>query len=235
MTDQSSNTSSSKKSSTVDTYVVPFGHEDDGQDGADEYHLSQLRNLFVDGMRINNAPEDYIEYSLQSDLNDKDSMRKTYRSGRGSFIMLCEDEEDDDIKEEAAPSNNARKGNNGSQRRRTSVKGMVGLEDISPQTGSGKEGETRNLLELRRMSIHSSCRRSGYGAKLIQECISHAKEKKFDGIKLYTGGWMEAAIQFYKKMGFEDMGRLDYTNTDGSKVTIAHLEMIFDQEATASS
>ena len=121
--------------------------------------------------------------------------------------------------------------NDSSNSGRKSIKGMVGLRDVSPTTGCGIDSngttEQKNLCELRRMSIHSSCRRSGYGAMLVEACISHARRKGFDGIKLYTGGWMEAAIRFYVKMGFEDRCRLDYVNGDGSTVTIAHLEMSF--------
>eukprot|EP00571_Detonula_confervacea_P008564 CAMPEP_0172315096 /NCGR_PEP_ID=MMETSP1058-20130122/24099_1 /TAXON_ID=83371 /ORGANISM="Detonula confervacea, Strain CCMP 353" /LENGTH=223 /DNA_ID=CAMNT_0013029099 /DNA_START=246 /DNA_END=917 /DNA_ORIENTATION=- len=189
--------------------------------------LSQIRNLFIDGMRINDAPEDYIEKSLQSDLNDASSMRDTYFSGKGTFLMLAEDEDDDD--EEISSVCDS-----GKRRRRKSLKGIVGLADVSSGADSNgtspKKDGGKRLCELRRMSIHSSRRRSGYGAKLVKACISHAKENKFDGIKLYTGAWMEAAINFYTKMGFEDMGRMEYKHDDGSTTTIAHLEMIFDDK-----
>jgi len=121
--------------------------------------------------------------------------------------------------------------------------GIVGLQDMSLGTGTGtdknitsskyaknEEGVGKsnrpNMFELRRMSIHSSCRRQGYGAVLVRACISHAKQNKFDGIKLYTGSWMDAAINFYTKMGFEDRGRVEYKH-DGGVVLIAHLEMMF--------
>ena len=207
--------------------IVSFQNSDDGDA---EYDLSQIRSLFVNGMQINNTPEDYIQRSLQSDLNDISSMSSTYFSGRGTFIMLVEDE------------NNGSSGKSGDTSKRRNIKGIVGLQDVSSTTGTSGNGTTStpednengeplsekpNLCELRRMSIHSSCRRLGYGAKLVQECISHAKRSKFDGIKLYTGAWIEASIKFYIKMGFEDRGRLEYQNGDGSSTTIAHLELIF--------
>lgn len=144
--------------------------------------------------------------------------------GRGSFLMLVEDDVEDDG--DQTQSTDVDMNSSDSKAKGSKVKCIIGLEDISPTTGNGKGGETRNLCELRRMAIHSSCRRSGY-TKLLQECISHAKEKKFDGIKLHTGGRMETTIQFYTSMGFEDMGRLEYTDGNGNTRTIAHLEMIF--------
>lgn len=207
--------------------IVSFQNENNGDA---EHDLSQIRSLFVDGMKINNAPKDYIQRSLQLDLNDTSSMSSTYFSGRGTILMLVEDEDNDAI---PLSSNRGSNGNGGDTCKRRNIKGIVGLQDVSSTTGTdnNKNGERLserpNLCELRRMSIHSSCRRLGYGAKLVQECIHHAKGSNFDGIKLYTGGWMEAAIKFYIKMGFEDRGRLEYKNGDGSVTTIAHLELIF--------
>lgn len=213
--------------------IIPFDHDSDGGGGDAEHQLAQIRNLFIDGMKINNAPDHYIQGSLKSDLNDTGTMRKTYLSGRGTFLMLVEDDGD----EAESPASDS--GSNASQGTEKKVRGMVGLQDISSTTGTGsnstskhtdndkRSGEAPNLCELRRMSVHSSRRRNGYGAKLVQACVSHAKRNKFDGIKLYTGGWMEAAINFYVRMGFHDSGRLEYKNPDGSTTTIAHLELIF--------
>jgi len=209
---------------------------------ASEHELSQVRSLFVDGMTINNAPEKYINQSLQSDLKDVQSMSATYLSGRGAFFLLSESDDGNDDAVITPSSNKHVKGNqDNSSKRRRSIQGMVGLQDVSATTGTvGKrvstegdpqnaEGkvENSNICELRRMSIHSTSRRRGYGVELVQACISHAKRNNFDGIKLYTGGWMEVAINFYIKLGFEDRGRLEYKHNDGSASIIAHLELIF--------
>jgi len=198
-------------------------------------------------MEINNAPAEYIQKSLRADLNDADSMNTTYFSGRGEFLMLLEEKEENNsaistTTTTTPSSNNNDCSNNGDQgdsstkeRRIRNIKGIVGLQDISTTTGTNKhkskDSDTSehhpNLCELRRMSIHSSCRRLGYGAKLVRACISHAQRSEFGGIKVVTGAWMEAAIGFYTKMGFEDKGRLEYVNGDGSSVTLAHLELIF--------
>mmetsp|Transcript_31153 Transcript_31153/g.68404 ORF Transcript_31153/g.68404 Transcript_31153/m.68404 type:complete len:245 (+) Transcript_31153:178-912(+) len=180
--------------------------------------MSQIRDLFKVGMNSVNAPSSYIERSLSLDIKDVDSMADTYCKGRGTFILMDKACGDD--------SSSSRE-----------IVGMVGLQDASPQTGAcrhDKDIETRNVCELRRMSIHSSYRRCGFGAKLIDSCVRHAKAMGFDGIKLYTGSWMTAAIEFYVKMGFRDMGRIEYKadddGTDGGRscaVVIAHLEMMF--------
>jgi len=212
--------------------IVSFEPENDED-------LSQIRSLFVDGMTINNAPSSYINKSLQSDLKDAHSMSTTYLTGRGTFLLLSErvNEGEDAVRIPSTNSCDSEHLGNGGKRRR-SIKGAVGLQDISSTTGiGGKEASTHdsaggisenlNLCELRRMSVHSSSRRMGYGTKLVQECICHAKKNDFDGIRLYTGGWMEEAIRFYLRMGFEDRGRLEYKHDDGSASIIAHLEMIF--------
>lgn len=215
--------------------IIPFDSDGRCENVDLDHDLNQIRSLFIDGMRVNNAPDDYIQKSLQSDLNDANSMKETYFSGDGTFLMLVEDEEFDQEQLDISNSISRNISNiDSSRRRRRSVKGIVGLSDLSSSengvdsNGTSSEKEHgKKLCELRRMSIHSSCRRSGYGAKLIEACLCHAKKKQFDGIKLYTGGWMDAAIDFYIKMGFEDKGRLDYNNSDGSTVTIAHLELMF--------
>lgn len=219
--------------------IVSFDPEND-----DRNVLSQIRNLFVDGMTINNAPAIYINNSLQSDLKDSQSIRTTYLSGRGTFLLLSERDNEDKNAARIPSCDSCGSENEGnSSKRQRSIKGIVGLQDISSTTGTGgkeaspqdnantkhaeRMSENSNLCELRRMSVHSSSRRIGYGKKLVQACISHAKRSKFDGIKLYTGGWMKAAIQFYIDMEFEDRGRLEYKHDDGSVSIIAHLEMIF--------
>mmetsp|Transcript_31208 Transcript_31208/g.47205 ORF Transcript_31208/g.47205 Transcript_31208/m.47205 type:complete len:227 (-) Transcript_31208:112-792(-) len=219
--------------------IIRFGGSNE-EDTDTIQDLHQIRDLFVDGMRANEAPEDYILGSLQADLKDIESLRATYFEGRGVFLMLVEDEDEDSI---LSDSNGNREKNVDAGKRRK-IKGMVGLQDVSSETGTERvrkkltpsnnnpnseqrSSKRSNLCELRRMSIHSSCRRLGYGTRVVEECISYAKLHKFDGIKLYTGGWMEPAIKFYTKMGFKDLGRLEYKNSDGSASIIAHLQLIF--------
>ena len=169
--------------------------------------LPEVRTLFVDGMKANNAPDSYIQRSLETDLS---TIEDTYFIGRGTFLVL---ERKSDGK----------------------ILGTVGLEDLlekknknnsQDQQNQSREEDCRDLCELRRMSIHSSQRRNGLGKRLIREFIEFARRKGYDGITLSTGGWMEAAIRFYVAMGFKEMGKAVY-NHEGKEITIANLEMLF--------
>eukprot|EP00588_Corethron_pennatum_P019644 CAMPEP_0194328444 /NCGR_PEP_ID=MMETSP0171-20130528/44873_1 /TAXON_ID=218684 /ORGANISM="Corethron pennatum, Strain L29A3" /LENGTH=244 /DNA_ID=CAMNT_0039088805 /DNA_START=10 /DNA_END=744 /DNA_ORIENTATION=- len=208
--------------------------------------LSQVQNLFIDGMKHNNSTGIYVKDSLSSDLSSIEQTYFTSGSGRGTFFVM----------EEKRQSINDDGGNDchdGYGR----IIGIVGLQDLYNQLPSASEvavtttttttptekdhnkQEERNEIPpptlknynntcaLRRMSIHSSHRRKGRGRQLLQTCISHAKKKGFDGIVLYTGGWMEAAISFYVSMGFEEMGRADYVLPDGTIIIAAKLELMF--------
>jgi N-acetylglutamate synthase-like GNAT family acetyltransferase len=146
-----------------------------------------VRNLFVEGMRINNAPESYIERSLNTDLAN---IEETYMKDRGTFLVM----------ERVSDS---------------AIVGTVGLEDLG------------DLCELRRMSIHASERRKGLGRTLVEHFIAHARQHKFDGIKLSTGSWMESAMKFYSSLGFEDKGRVTYKTDESCGVVIANFEMLF--------
>lgn len=47
--------------------------------------FDQVRELFVQGMKVNNAPESYIERSLNTDLAD---IQGTYMKERGTFFVI---------------------------------------------------------------------------------------------------------------------------------------------------
>ena len=187
-----------------------------------EQDMKQIQQLFIDGMRQNNFPEKLIQESLQSDLKDAGSLRETYFVGNGTFLMLVED--GDSVVEGAKASTDLGKGSICRTGNQSRIIGIVGLQDISV---SSKFGDRKKNCELRRMSIHSSCQRLGYGASLVRECISYAK-RYFDCIFVHTGEWMEAALSFYIKIGFEYMGRIVYKDDDeeGIAATFAHLELI---------
>jgi len=172
--------------------------------------LEQVKSLFIDGMRTSGASEAYIQNSLATDLS---SLEDTYLIGRGIFFVeeRLEDEK---------------------------IVGTVGLQDLSAaphlaRVGGGHDNDDddddeskKNMCELRRMSIHSSERRKGRGAQLIEKFIGHSKEHGFNGIILSTGGWMKETIQFYVAMGFQDKGSVEYP-FDGKIVEVQHLQMVF--------
>jgi len=182
--------------------------------------LEQVKSLFIDGMRANSASEAYIQNSLATDLS---SLEETYLIGRGTFfVMECLED--------------------------GKIVGTVGLQDLSAaphltREGGGHDNDNnndddnvddveddyeskKNMCELRRMSIHSSERRKGLGAQLIEKFIDHSKEQGFDGIVLSTGAWMKEAIQFYISLGFLENGIAKYP-IDGKVVEIQRLQMVF--------
>jgi GNAT superfamily N-acetyltransferase len=182
--------------------------------------LEQVKSLFIDGMRANSASEAYIQSSLATDLS---SLEDTYLIGRGTFFVIeCLED--------------------------GKIVGIVGLQDLSAAPHLAREGgghdndndnddgddddveddveSKKNMCELRRMSIHSSERRKGRGAQLIEKFIDHSKEHGFDGIVLSTGAWMKEAIEFYISLGFLENGIAKYP-IDGKVVEIQKLQMVF--------
>lgn len=168
-----------KAESSAEVRVRPFAAKDH----------EHVRALFVQGMKINNAPKSYIERSLNTDMAN---IEGAYMKDRGTFLVM----------ERLSDS---------------AIVGSVGLQDLGD-----------NMCELRRMSIHASERRKGLGRNLISTFIEHARNNEFRGIKLSTGAWMESAVRFYMSLGFEDKGRVTYTQPDGTfEVVIANFEMLF--------
>ena len=199
--------------------IIQFGVDDDKINT--EQDMKQIRQLFIDGMRQNNFPEKLIQESLQSDLKDAGSLRETYFVGNGTFLMLVDDGDSEIGGATASTKSELGKGSIWKTGNQSRIIGIVGLQDMGSASSKRKK-----VCELRRMSIHSSCQRLGYGASLVRECISYAK-RYFDCIFVHTGEWMEAALRFYIKIGFEYMGRIVYKDDDdGIAATFAHLELI---------
>ena len=198
--------------------------------------LNQVKSLFAEGMRANNAPEGYIRYSLSTDLS---SVEDTYLVDRGTFLVMERLEDGhivgmvglQDLSRKAyiAPRITART----TRPREPDGDDLNDIDDDNANDDSTNgndscddDEEDGNMCELRRMSVHSSERRKGRGAQLVEKFIFLAKEQGFSGIKLSTGAWMKAAIQFYVAMGFQAKGITQYSQ-DGKVVPIQHLEMLF--------
>ena len=68
-------------------------------------------------------------------------------------------------------------------------------------------GYTENLAnEMAYISIVATCKEAqgnGYAPKLIHEFISICKEKKINAVHLYVVPENEAAVQMYKRIGFQ--------------------------------
>eukprot|EP00038_Savillea_parva_P029012 m.68405 g.68405 ORF g.68405 m.68405 type:complete len:240 (+) comp8507_c0_seq1:81-800(+) len=72
---------------------------------------------------------------------------------------------------------------------------QVGLQKI--QTGDIEIGE------LRRMYVSSDLKRSGLGSKLVRVVEEYCAENGFHRLVLTTGSFMQAAMDFYIRNGFE--------------------------------
>lgn len=66
-------------------------------------------------------------------------------------------------------------------------------------------GGMKNTCELRKMYFLSQLRGLGMGSRLLDLCISEAKEKGFSSMYLETVFRMEAANKLYRKKGFIEL------------------------------
>lgn len=84
-----------------------------------------------------------------------------------------------------------------------SIAGYLKLNVGSAQT----EAISENGLEIERIYIDSDFKRKGLGKELYELAIKRASEQSKDSI--WLGVWERnlAAIEFYKKMGFEKIGQ----------------------------
>lgn len=161
--------------------------------------LPEIISLFIKGMTDSQASETYIQRSLNDDLS---KLEEIYFVGRGTFLVM----------ERISDSR---------------IIGCAGLQDLTVVPNDTEDHGGKKLYELRRMSIHSEERRKGYGHKIMQIIISKAKSGGLDGITLFTGSWMQHAINFYEKLGFKQIGNFEF-NDHGKIIVTTHLEMMFD-------
>lgn len=65
------------------------------------------------------------------------------------------------------------------------------------------------LYELRPIVVISRMRRSGLGRQLVKRLIDDARSRGYDAICLYTEQENETAQNFYERLGFSEVGRLN--------------------------
>ena len=65
------------------------------------------------------------------------------------------------------------------------------------------EGESENVCELQRLFILKESRGNGVGQKLMEKCITFAKQQNYTLMYLETFPNMKEALGLYKKNGFE--------------------------------
>lgn len=89
---------------------------------------------------------------------------------------------------------------------------IVGFIELSHETWN-------NRLRISNIHIEDSHRRKGIGAKLIEQAINFAKDKKIRALVLETQSCNYPAISFYMKCGFSIIGfdLTCYSNEDIEK------------------
>lgn len=83
---------------------------------------------------------------------------------------------------------------------------IVGMVGAIPST----QHDPNESLELVRMTVSSSVRRSGVGTRLVKQFEQYARENGFKYVNLSTLTNMKAAVSFYESLGYE----LQYTKID---------------------
>lgn len=83
----------------------------------------------------------------------------------------------------------------------------------------GTVGLCRNpgtWCEMKRLYVSSAGRGSGIGEKLLEAIIHRAREMGYEGIRLDTLPSMKAALQLYRKYGFEEIEPYYFTPIEGT-------------------
>ncbi|BDQ31752.1 acetyltransferase [Nitrosopumilus zosterae] len=78
--------------------------------------------------------------------------------------------------------------------------GMVSIVLLS------RLNQTSRELYIPELIVREKFQNQGIGKKLINSCISIAKEKKCHRIRLESGNKRKESHKFYKKLGFEQSG-----------------------------
>jgi len=63
----------------------------------------------------------------------------------------------------------------------------------------------QGVCEMKRLFVKPSFRKNKIGRILVEELLSSAKERNYEKMKLDTFLKLEAAIQLYRKFGFENI------------------------------
>ena len=82
--------------------------------------------------------------------------------------------------------------------------------------------EGNNVYELARMAVSPKHQRKGYGDKLINICLSKAKEIKANRIYLVSNTKLVAAIALYKKHGFKTVSTKQHVQYSRANIIMEH-------------
>ncbi len=90
----------------------------------------------------------------------------------------------------------------------TSENEIVGMAFFIP-SGNPTDLFLKEWCCIRRLSVHPDYRGRGLAKKLIDLCISHAREIKEITLALHTSEFMDAARHIYEGMGFIKIKQVD--------------------------
>lgn len=82
--------------------------------------------------------------------------------------------------------------------------------------------EGNNVYELARMAVSPKHQGKGYGDKLLNACLSKAKEIKANKIYLVSNTKLEAAIALYEKHGFKAVNHEQHAIYSRANITMVH-------------
>ena len=88
------------------------------------------------------------------------------------------------------------------------IVGMVSIVFLS------RLNQTTLEMYIPDLVVHEKYQSKGIGKKLINSCISLAKEKKCHRIRLESGNQRKESHQFYKHLGFEQSALFFAKNLD---------------------
>lgn len=74
---------------------------------------------------------------------------------------------------------------------------IIGGAGIAPLKGIDE-----NICELQKMYVLPTGRGKGYGKKLMQKCLTYARERNYSGCYLETLPYMDKAQKLYAQTGF---------------------------------
>jgi len=103
------------------------------------------------------------------------------------------------------------------------LEGTVKFYPDASQAGMGHWPQ--GSASMRVLAVRPGSRSRGYGRMLVDECLRLARESGVSTIYLYTGKFMHAARQLYKKLGF-----VRATEFDGDPGPIAYRLDLGDKE-----
>jgi N-acetylglutamate synthase-like GNAT family acetyltransferase len=82
--------------------------------------------------------------------------------------------------------------------------------------------EGNDVYELARMAVSPKHQGKGFGDKLINACLSKAREIKANKIYLVSNTRLEAAIALYKKHGFKTVSTEHHPVYSRANITMVH-------------